>query len=146
MTRLLWCTLPCWRTLTLLHFSALIGQPCKPPPPACMWGSGLSKQPSVWAILFWLGTARKPSNMSAAHHGPVYCVVQTFARWTPWAILLTEDNNIQVSLWKRGTIYIHMLKMATCGISYDRDNDKAIQSRQQALDIPQDCVVCQGAI
>lgn len=26
------------------------------------------------------------------------------------------------------------------------NNDKAIQSREQTLDIPQDCVVCQGAI
>lgn len=78
MTRLLWCTLPCWRTLTLLHFSALIGQPCKLPC-LCTWGPSLSQPPtqgSGWAILFWLSAGHKPPPSTAVTYcGPIYCLV-----------------------------------------------------------------------
>lgn len=76
MRRLLWCTLPCWRTATL--FSTNWATLQTPLPVYSMWGPGPSKPPtqrSMWALVFWLSTAHKPPTMSTTYHGPVLCVV-----------------------------------------------------------------------
>lgn len=120
-----------------------------------MWGPGLSKPPTqrgVWAILVWLSTTHKPPNMSGTHGDHVYCVVhicQTLM-WAPRAINLDRR-------WKPMSIFETLkLSVSTCKkglyaspeyiVIQTPKNDKAMWSRHQPLDIPQDCVMGQGAI
>ena len=94
MTHLLRCTLPCWRTLALLHFSALIGKSCKLSS-LCMWGPGLS-QPTTHSAKC-LGLIKHCARVT--HFGSVYCVMhiyKTVGR-APRATLLTEAEN----LWEK---------------------------------------------
>lgn len=99
MTRLLRCTLPCWHALTVLHFSALIGQPCKLSA-LRMWAPGLSQPPtqqSVWATLLWLNIAHRKHTVGLF---TVYC---TFARYC--AMIVTEEKYLWVYIWNRWSIW-----------------------------------------
>lgn len=157
MTRLLWCTLPCWRTAALFSTNWATLHILFPVHVGSSSEHTSYSEKNVQAILLWLSTDRKRPSTLAAHCGPVYCEVHicfNFQRlgWAPWARNIDrrwKDMSFTLEQWNY--FYLRLKKKRTSMrikkyiMKGSPNNDKALQSRQKLIEIPQECVVGQSA-